>query len=195
MPPPMATTRSGLTGIRGVKHPPSGSRRILGLVKRYSNRNQSSRICLSQNETYGISGYSNSVNRGSSTMLWKSLSERAWSRFFGFNSMALDKVVEAILRAAGNGVEHRQAVVGVVGGGVVGKNALQLVAGLFEVAGVQLRDGVVIALLGREEGKAAAYRAAAGRWLMYILQRSTISTGAMGSSFSKAAIAFSYLPC
>jgi len=37
---------------------------------------------------YGFSGYSNSVKRGSSTMLWKSLSARAWSLFLGFSSMA-----------------------------------------------------------------------------------------------------------
>ena len=37
---------------------------------------------------YGISGYSSSVKRGSSTMLWKSLSTRACSRFLGFSSMA-----------------------------------------------------------------------------------------------------------
>ncbi len=41
-----------------------------------------------QSTPYGISGYSSSVKRGSSTMLWKSLSARACSRFFGFSSMA-----------------------------------------------------------------------------------------------------------
>ena len=65
---------------------------------------------------------------------------------------------------------------------------------LLEVAGVQLRDGVVVVLLGGEERQAGfLHLPLAGG--MYIRQRSTISMARVGSSFSKAASAFSYLPC
>ena len=132
---------------------------------------------------------------GSSTMLWKSLSDAGLQPVFGIQLDGLGEVVEAILRRAGDRVQHRQPVKGVVGLGMVGQDAFELVGGLLEVAGIQLRNGVVVALLGREEREAAAYPIWRWQVLMYILQRSTISSGAAGSSFSKAASAFSYLPC
>ena len=67
-------------------------------------------------------------------MLWKSLSERACRRFLGFSSMALRKVVQALLRVARDAVEHRQAVVGIIGVADVADDAVELLARLFVVA-------------------------------------------------------------
>ena len=128
-------------------------------------------------------------------MLWKSLSARACSRFLGFSSMARARLLEAILRAPGDGVQQRQAVKGVVRLGMFGEDALELLARLLVVAGIQLRNGVVVVLLGGEEAQTADCPSCRWQVLMYILQRSTISMGAAGSSFSKAASAFSNFPC
>ena len=57
-----------------------------------SKRNKVHRMPEFRVRPYGSSGYSNSVKRGSSTMLWKSLSERACRRFLGFSSMACERL-------------------------------------------------------------------------------------------------------
>ena len=57
----------------------------------------------------------------------------------------------------------RQPVERKVGAGMVGKDALELVGGLLEVAGVQQRNGIVVPLLRREEGQAMLCRSVAGR--------------------------------
>ena len=52
-------------------------------------------------------------------MLWKSLSDAGLEAVLGIQFDGPGEVVEAILCAAGDGVEQRQAVVGVVGLGIV----------------------------------------------------------------------------
>src|SRR5258708_40244877 len=71
VPPPMATTRKGVRGAG-----PPGELVVPGFTVKNSTYNQRSHhkpaftSCLrSEDQAYGTSGYSNSVNRGSSTML------------------------------------------------------------------------------------------------------------------------------
>lgn len=71
------------------------------------------------------------------------------------------EIVEAALGAAGDGVEEGEAVVGVIGVRVRLEDAAELLGGLLKVAGVELRDGVIEALLGGEEAEAVALQLAA----------------------------------
>jgi len=75
-------------------------------------------------------------------MLWKSLSA------FGVQFDGASEVGETVLSTPGDGIEEREPVERVVGGGIAGKNPAELIASLIVVSGVQLRDGVVIVFAG-----------------------------------------------
>ncbi len=83
--PAQAAQQRGEAGAAADGHHAQRAHRLAGRVagvwaRGFSCRFRNRRI---QDRPYGISGYSNSVKRGSSTMLWKSLSARACSRFLG----------------------------------------------------------------------------------------------------------------
>ena len=63
------------------------------------------------------------------------------------------EIGQAILCVAGDGVENGKAIVGVVGGGVVSEDPGELLPGVFIVPGVELRDRVIVTLLGSKKGE------------------------------------------
>jgi hypothetical protein len=91
VPPPIATIRRARDGRETSGAGAKGSTAPVGIESSFVDEpgfTKFLQIPAGTLHPYGSSGYSNSVNRGSSTMLWKSLSDRAWSRFFGFSSIA-----------------------------------------------------------------------------------------------------------
>ena len=77
---------------------------------------------------------------------------------------------------------------------MVGENALELLGRFFKIAGIELRDGIVVALLGGEKRQARAYRAGAAGADVHLAAFHDLGWRG-GQHFSKAAMAFSYLPC
>src|ERR1035437_5828370 len=67
----------------------------------------------------------------------------------------LAQVQQAVLGASGHRVQQRKPIKGVVGLGMGAQNTLKLLASFFVVAGVQLRDGIVVVLLGRQKRETA----------------------------------------
>jgi hypothetical protein len=72
---------------------------------------------------------------------------------FGVQLDGAGEIAEAVLGAAGDGVEQGEAVEGIVGVGLGGKDVVELLASFLVVAGIQHGDGVVVMLLGGEEGE------------------------------------------
>lgn len=71
------------------------------------------------------------------------------------------EVVKAALSATGDGINDGQAVEGIVGVRVLIDDGAELLGGFLEVACVELGDGIVELLLGREEAEACALKLAA----------------------------------
>ncbi len=135
VPPPMAATRRGACGANGLELLTVSSSGGLGLRDFRVEQFGESRVVVHVLEV--------SVGAGLKAVA-------------AIGGNGLREAVEAVFHLAGDGVEDGEPVVGVCGLGADAEDGEELLAGFFEVVGIEQGDGVVVLLFEgvKDEGSA-----------------------------------------